>query len=352
VRTTIRHCIVLLTALLASAAGARSQGIEVTVTPPNPTATTPVTLTVCKEFPDSCYAYRSSAWTFTSPFTISARLNVNDHHRPEYFCATVMTLVCGQYQLGSLKPGRYRVYATVNTVCVYENSFPFCLPSSRTAAVCFDVGPASSIWEAKRSLPGTFCSIGGSTVTAAFPHGFYIQAAPGGPGLLVRQANHGIAASTRVDVQGHTAVTDGGEKCVDATMVRATGSAFIGPAFVSTTDVGGDDWLVECSPGTGQPGVRGGSGLNNIGLCAAVAGRVTHADPAGGFFTIWDGAHTALAPVRDSDGHAGVRVSAPGCPMPQTGSFAVVEGVVSCTMAGGERYPLLLANPEGVSIAE
>lgn len=333
-----RYCLTAAVVLVAAPLGASSP-LKMTVYPPNPRATTPVTLRICRDFSDSCYSYGSASWSFSDTSTIRTELTVWDLHRPYYHCATVITPICGDYALGTLSPGRYTVEASMNTACAYIS--PYCSPATERATFCFDVGPAVTIWEARRAQHGTDCDIRGAIVTASFADGFYIQDSIGLPGLFVRTSGQSIPAGSRVDVSGKTALTSGAEKCIDALAVQQTGASAVPPVRVGLRDVGGGDWLVECSELSGQRGVRGGEGLSNIGLYVSVIGWVTHVDSAGTYFTIADGASAPFGWLADPEGNPGVRVKATGQAAAPVGSMVKVTGTVSCYTSGSDLYPLV-----------
>lgn len=180
-------------------------------------------------------------------------------------------------------------------------------------------------------------------VTAAWPDVFYVEQPDRACGIRVEKAGHGLAAGQSATVEGVMGTTTDGERMINATSASGSAGQALPALGMTSRSLGGADSAgYSAADGTGQQGVTGGTGLNNIGLLVRVAGRVTFVDPGGQFFTLWDG-----SVVEDADGHDGVRVSAPGLTLPALDEFATVTGISSCYKSGADLYPRVLARTAG-----
>lgn len=101
--------------------------------------------------------------------------------------------------------------------------------------------------------------------------------------------------------------------------------------------IGGGDWFYDPVTGSGQRGVAGGVGLNNVGLLVTTWGIVVSS--GADHFVIRD---SGAAP-----GPSQVKVLPPaGAAPPNVGSFVTVTGAVSCENVGGTIYPVLHARSQ------
>ena len=116
-----------------------------------------------------------------------------------------------------------------------------------------------------------------------------------------------------------------GERYINVFSVSVGASTTIGPLGMTNKSIGGADFSI---PPTGQPGVSGGIGLNNIGLLVRTTGLVSGGDVTAKTFNLNDGSSVNLKAVA-SDG------------IPADGSYVVVTGIVSCEKLGPEAKPLL-----------
>lgn len=224
--------------------------------------------------------------------------------------------------LESITPGRY--------------SFSTTMPPQQKAFFQVVV-PSSTIPEVKAMPDGAGVSLQTRAVTYASSDVFYVEEDARNMGIRVEKAGHGLTVGVRSDVSGLMRTNASGERCIEAVSAEHSGVGDVAALALSGAATGGGDW--QLSGTGGQIGVKGGHGLNNIGLLVRVAGKVTFIDPGGQFFTVWDGAD-----VSDSDGHKGIRVSVPGL-IPsglRLWDFATATGVVSCARSDGNLYPLIL----------
>ena len=203
--------------------------------------------------------------------------------------------------------------------------------------------PATSIPNARGGKDGAPVSLIGVIVTAAWPDVLYVEQPDRACGIRVEKAGHGLAVGQSATVEGVMGTTTDGERMINATSASGSAGQALPALGMTSRSLGGADSAgYSAADGTGQQGVTGGTGLNNIGLLVRVAGRVTFVDPGGQFFTLWDG-----SVVEDADGHDGVRVSAPGLTLPALDEFATVTGISSCYKSGADLYPRVLARTAG-----
>ncbi|MEJ5298985.1 MAG: right-handed parallel beta-helix repeat-containing protein, partial [Armatimonadota bacterium] len=207
--------------------------------------------------------------------------------------------------------------------------------------------PKTSIADARGGTDGTPVSLRGAVVTAAWADVLYVEQPDRACAVRVEKAGHGLSVGQIASITGRMSTTADGERFVQATSVSGAPGAVLPPLDMSLRSVGGGPTAdYSASGGTGQAGVIGGAGLNNIGLLVRTAGRVTFVDPGGQFFNVWDG-----SPVKDSEGREGVRVYAPGLTLPGAGEFVVVTGISSCVKSGQQLYPLLRVRTQGDMVA-
>jgi hypothetical protein len=129
-------------------------------------------------------------------------------------------------------------------------------------------------------------------------------------------------------------VNDDDERYIEATTLDDKGQADVAPLAMSNAAFGGANWHYPETGGTGQWGLTGGSGLNNVGLLVRVCGRVTYTDAHN--FTLDDGSKTPIHCVTPSD----VTVD----PLWQ---YAAVTGICSCERIGSDLKPKLLVRSLG-----
>ena len=178
-----------------------------------------------------------------------------------------------------------------------------------------------------------------ATVTAAFADVFYIESDDQSCGLRVRSPGHSMARDMRVYVAGTMQMNGNGERYLDASHVVAAGTGAIQPLGIRSGVLGGSSWHWAPYPQSGQIGVAGRHGLNNVGLLVRLWGRVTAAGR--GWFYIDDGCR-----VEDGTGVTGVYVDASGLSAPAPGPHVVVTGVSSCEYYAGALVNTLLARDQ------
>ncbi len=191
--------------------------------------------------------------------------------------------------------------------------------------------------QAKEATPQTSVSVSRGVVSAAWPGVLYVQSGDRSSGIRVHLAGHAASPGMRADVTGKVWFNADSEKYIAAEGLFLLPGAAPEPLAVSCRWLGGAGDGYVPATGAGQPGVRGGAGLNNIGLFVRVFGRVTYVDPSGQFINVSDGSGVA-----DETGRDGVQVWMSGIPLPAAGSYLEVKGISSCRRSGSDIYPRLL----------
>jgi hypothetical protein len=173
----------------------------------------------------------------------------------------------------------------------------------------------SSIGDVKKADNGTTVACSG-VVTAAFDNFFYIESANRTFGIRVNKDNHGLIVGQIASIAGNVQTLDSGERYIAAGFAIASGSGTaIAPLGMTNRTLGGG------SNGTGQPGVLGGSGLNNMGLLIKTTGRIVDSSGQPSSFKIDDG--------------SGVDVTVLGM-IPSGAEYVTVTGISSCVKSGND----------------
>ncbi len=132
---------------------------------------------------------------------------------------------------------------------------------------------AGTIGDAKLTIDGRPVSING-IVTASFEDCFYVETEDRTMGVRV-EPGCGVSQDLRVSVEGCIGTTSNFERVVYGTIVGSNGTLTLTPLALTNKLLGGGDWMYDPIYGTGQRGVYGGVGLNNIGLLVRVCGKPT-----------------------------------------------------------------------------
>lgn len=190
-----------------------------------------------------------------------------------------------------------------------------------------------TIKEAKLLPDGADVVVSGATASVAggeMGNTIYVQQSDRSSGIQVRfpTTPPSIGRGMVLDIRGTMTTTQGERAISDPEVVLIRTESSPRPLAMKNASVGGGDY--HYSPGppeTGQKGVSGSVGLNNIGLLIQTSGRVKTTDT--GVFTIEDGSG------------ATVRCSCPGITPPSKGSYVIVTGVSSCEQSGQELVRVL-----------
>ena len=113
------------------------------------------------------------------------------------------------------------------------------------------------------------------------------------------------------------------------------------PVAMKIAAVGGADWMYDEIDGTGQKGVTGGVGLNNIGLVVRVKGQYWPRDQT--MFMVSDGSPTLLKCLLPP----GVEID----PLWTAGMNMTVTGVCSTEMVNEDLFPVVRVRTQGDIVA-
>lgn len=125
-------------------------------------------------------------------------------------------------------------------------------------------------------LLGDGASVAGTpVVTAAFPDFFYVEDRSRAMGIRVNLVGHALTVGKTTQLAGTIQTNSDGERYVNASIATATGSDSVLPVLMTNSALGGGNWSYGSGSSSGQCGIEGASGLNNIGLLVRTTGRVT-----------------------------------------------------------------------------
>lgn len=180
-----------------------------------------------------------------------------------------------------------------------------------------------------RTLPdSTPVTLGGMSVTATYPSEayLYVENDDRSFGIRVSGGFPGLTIGDRVNVTGNMSVRKSSNLPIErqvsvATVTRIASAAPMQPIGMNCRSVGG-------GPIGTAPGVKDGSGANNVGLLVTIAGRVTLV--SGQIIFVDDG--TSIA---DSSGRATVAVKCSAIPTVKVGDIVRVTGVVEGNLPYG-----------------
>ncbi len=188
---------------------------------------------------------------------------------------------------------------------------------------------SGSIADMKQLADGTVVEIPGVIVTALFNPVLYAEQPDRFSGIRVVWDDESVSEGEQVNVAGTLQTNADGEREILALDIRSTGTASVDPVGLNLKALGGGDFFYNPGPPiSGQQGVLGGSGLNNIGLLVKVWGNVTYVDSS--TFLVDDG----------SAGPVPVTVP-PGVTVSSDWQVVEVTGVSSCYKDGSDLYRLI-----------
>jgi len=112
------------------------------------------------------------------------------------------------------------------------------------------------------------------------------------------------------------------------------GAGDIKPLLMQTKSIGGSDFYYVDNPLSGQQGVAGGVGLNNIGLLIRTWGIVVDRNPSASpaWYLLDDGSGVRVKVIVPQDGS-----------VPDLNTFIAVTGASSCYKQNNLLYPRMLA---------
>ncbi|MEI6916067.1 MAG: formylglycine-generating enzyme family protein, partial [Armatimonadota bacterium] len=153
---------------------------------------------------------------------------------------------------------------------------------------------STTIADAKLLADGQSVGLPKKAVTYASADFFYIEEAGRNMGIRAEKVAHGLAVGMLADVSGKMATNSASrERYIQASSAEHNGDGEIAPLSMKNSALGGGDSFVVGT--TGQRGVTGGVGLNNIGLLVRTWGAYQPVDAT--TFTIDDGSGPVLCRV-------------------------------------------------------
>jgi len=266
-------------------------------------------------------------WTATLG-TISGYVRDSDNAPVDQ--ATVATATGGYSTLSgpngfysmSVAPATYSVTASKSGY-VSQTRTNITVNPGQVTNVDFTLGivkTLASVSQAKREPDGTWVEV--PNVVCSRRSGttlMFVQDADRSCGIRVMAGTGSIPAiapGTRCTVRGRLATGSDIRRITDVT-VTVGSAGMVAPVAMTGRCVGGSDFFYDAGPPvSGQKGIPGSIGPNNVGLLVKTWGRVLDA-PSGGIIHIYDGSVPGGIPVRLSGG-----VTAPA-----QGSYVSVVGI-------------------------
>lgn len=183
---------------------------------------------------------------------------------------------------------------------------------------------------AKAARDGEPVELEGVVVTALFDDCIYVEAKDRSSGIRVN-TEQDVDVGDVVTLRGVVVTGASWERTVEAESIVASGSDSVIPLSMTCRSIGGGSFVYDEATGTGQRGIAGATGLNNIGLLVETWGKVIKV--GSGFFYIDDGSG-----AEDGSLFRGVRVQCDSCSQsagPLPGQFVGVSGISSLYKANG-----------------
>ncbi len=180
-----------------------------------------------------------------------------------------------------------------------------------------------TVSQARSQPQGYTVELTSKPVTAVFGSAFYIEEPDRSGGLRIL-SSQSVNPGDLVTVDGPLAVSNG-ELALQATSVSdSSGSAanIPNPLGMPNCSLGGCNYCYSTgSNPTGQQGITGAAGINNIGLLVTTWGDVTYS--GSGYFYIDDGSD-----LQDGSGNTGVKVYSTASVT--IGEYVSVTGISGC----------------------
>jgi hypothetical protein len=164
-------------------------------------------------------------------------------------------------------------------------------------------------------------------VTGAIGDDVYVQPASRLWGLKVRIPGNQLYAGPKLRLRGALATGPNMERYIDAQSATSSGGSWTSSLSMPFRSLGGADWHYDSSTGAGQKGVKGGTGVNNLGLLVRICGWIEQIVSNGqeNWFLLNDGAGLR------------VKVTVPlAVTINPDWNHVIVTGVSSCELVDGE----------------
>lgn len=213
------------------------------------------------------------------------------------------------------------------------------LESAQSAPVSVTT-PDPKIGDVKKLGLNEIADLAGKSVTAITSDGFYIQERDRSAGIRV-VCGTSASIGDSVALIGSLGLASNYERVITVGGQISFGAPVpVRPVIMTNASVGGSS-TVEYNEqaGTGQRGVTGGVGVNNIGLLVRTTGRVTWSDA--GWFYVDDGSG-----LSDFSPYTGLRVMCGGIAPPARGDYVAVTGTSSILNDGANAYRCIVVRGE------
>ena len=179
----------------------------------------------------------------------------------------------------------------------------------------------------KQLADGSTTCIAG-VVTAVFSDCCYVESEDRSSGIKI-ESSDSVKVGDKVYVSGSMSTDSDGERYISSATVTAIGSGSMNPLCLINKNLGGGDFNLTST--TGQCGVSGCFGLNNIGMLVKTTGKVLSVGE--GYFYIDDGSD-----VQDATFN-GIRVTCESAiSTPEKDQYVIVTGISSIMKADGRYY--------------
>lgn len=177
---------------------------------------------------------------------------------------------------------------------------------------------SKSLADIKKSPDGTFVICPSVHITGCFDDCIYVGTATHDFGIKVCCPGTYYSPGYRQYITGFVSTDSNNERCIiPCYMVDLTYQTGSAPIYMSNRSIGGSDWFYSPAAGTGQQGVVGSVGLNNIGLLVKTSGQII--EQGDGWFRISDGSGSGLRCILPGNAALLSRVG-----------HVVVTGISSC----------------------
>ena len=221
----------------------------------------------------------------------------------------------------------------------YINDFTDSAAKFPIVSFILAVSDAKSILE-----DGTHLIVPAAIVSAVFNGYFYVETENRESGIRVDWSGAMPTIGQKVDVTGTITKNSSDERLITASSAPTViGSGIITPVAMNNRSIGGGGFYFNSQTNTGQRGISGANGLNNIGILIKTGGRCTlNLAPAGDYSNnkyifIDDGSGT-ISYYRDKDGTyksvTGVKVEVNDTSI-TTNHFVVATGISSIELING-----------------
>lgn len=189
-------------------------------------------------------------------------------------------------------------------------------------------GISAKVSDVKAYRKGVMVRLKGKSVTAILGDRTYVEESNRSNGIGII-GSHSLSEGDTVSILGTLDVVDG-EKCLTnpAIEILTTGNTPLSPLGLINRSLGGGDWFYDLATGTGQRGITGGFGLNNIGLLVRTCGAFGYIDEH--TFTVNDGSGFDVKCIAPDD-----------VALNESWGYVVVTGISSCEIVGPELHRLI-----------